>query len=267
MTREQDSILSKVCVQQHTLSDHSPISCSIRLDRPKPLPVVRSSRNLREVDVKELATDLGDAAPQHPINSEIDLKLLNQILVGVADKHAPVITRQVKQFRTNPWYTGDIHKERQLRRRLERKWLHSGLEIDRQLHMQQCSAVVTVIKQAKSNYYKEKLVSSTPKEMFHVENSLLKPQYTVLPSCESDSELANRFANFFIQKVDNIRIAIDLRGDNLPPVVRHPEQASIPSLDHFDQVSEKAVDPKISSEVMLIRPHTNKSVKESSSVS
>lgn len=96
-----------------------------------------------------------------------------------------------------------------LRRKLERKWLQSGLEVHRQVYGQQCAKVVEIIKQAKSDFYKEALASADTKSMFRTAKSLLSSGDRPLPSRDSDRELAERFAGFFSQKVTKIREALD----------------------------------------------------------
>ena len=59
-----------------------------------------------------------------------------------------------------PWYNETIHRERVQRRRLERKWLKTGLEVDKQIYQQQCVHVVDVINGAKAQNYREVLTSS-----------------------------------------------------------------------------------------------------------
>ncbi len=87
--------------------------------------------------------------------------------------------------------------------------MSSKLEIDKQLYYQQCGAVVEMINQAKSDYYIQTLSSADSKDMFKVINSLVSNQATPLLSSDSDTVLANKFAEFFHSKVATIRADLD----------------------------------------------------------
>ena len=56
------------------------------------------------------------------------------VLKDLDDKRAPLCTRRTRQDTQRSWYNEDIHAGRLLRRKLERKWLTTWLEIDKQLY-------------------------------------------------------------------------------------------------------------------------------------
>ncbi len=61
----------------------------------------------------------------------------NNCLNTVLDKNAPVVTKDIPVRDRRPWYTEEIRVEKQLRRKLERKWIRSKLSIDEQnFHVQ-----------------------------------------------------------------------------------------------------------------------------------
>jgi len=108
------------------------------------------------------------------------------------------------------WYDDDIHKARKKRRQLERKLLKSCLEVDKQIHKDQCETVVNMINRAKSDYFQNKLRDANSKETFRLISGLLQAnQGTALPTGKGNQELADLFVSYFSNKVCNIRKEID----------------------------------------------------------
>jgi hypothetical protein len=72
----------------------------------------------------------------------------------------------------------------------------------------QCGNVNKLLRQARSNYYTEKLSSGQqdPKTLFKVTKHLLEGSNdVVLPSGKASCELAQDFSDFFINKIECIR--------------------------------------------------------------
>ena len=94
------------------------------------------------------------ALPPTKGNTFDDLACVFKELV---DKPAPLCTRRTRQDTQMSWYNEDIHAGRLLRRKLERKWLTTRLKLGKQLYHQQRDVVVSMINQAKTQYYNETL--------------------------------------------------------------------------------------------------------------
>ena len=116
--------------------------------------------------------------------------LYNTVIGKAADKFAPLRSRKVKSRAGKPWYTADIHSARVTRRKLERKALKSGLTIDRQIYREHCVKVVHLI-DSKHTYYRSKLASASTKDMFKLVVTLTSDRQKILPTCDSDTVLAN----------------------------------------------------------------------------
>ena len=106
------------------------------------------------------------------------------------------------------WYTQNLHDAKHLRRKLERKWRQSKLTIDHQIYRSSCANVNKMLKQAKIDYYSDK-VSSYGKDQksLHTitKHLLLGSTEAALPTGKSSNELAQNFSDFFIDKVQGIR--------------------------------------------------------------
>ena len=107
-----------------------------------------------------------------------------------------------------PWYNNEIASQKTLRRKLERRWRRTKLDIDRQAYTNQCVRVQDLIINSKMKFY-SKLISEArddQKSLFSYVSRLLHRKPEVLyPVCSSDSILANSFADYFETKIHNIR--------------------------------------------------------------
>ena len=66
-----------------------------------------------------------------------------------------------------------------------------------------------LIKDSKIEYFRDRLDSADAKTMYNTLNSLLNSSVQKLPSCNSNVALSNTFAQYFTNKVPNIRSELD----------------------------------------------------------
>ena len=71
----------------------------------------------------------------------------------IIDKHAPVKSKNNTIRSEAVWYTEEIHEARRIRRKMERKWRKSGLEVDFQIYSSQRQAVTRRVHATKTDYY------------------------------------------------------------------------------------------------------------------
>ena len=106
-----------------------------------------------------------------------------------------------------PWYTEDIRLAKQERRQLERRWNKSKLHSHEEDHKTQRNIVNDKLQKAKYKYYHDRLdATDTQKDIYRVADSLLFGKTeNPLPSHDDISELVERFATFFSDKIKKIR--------------------------------------------------------------
>ncbi len=162
-----------------------------------------------------------------PVNSANDV---NACLEGymyfsavrlTLDKHAPLTTKTRVQAKHARWMTPQIKEARMLRRACETRWRRSRLEVHRQIFLQHRNQVHDLILAAKKSHYEQKLAGGGSRETFAALSDLMKPNGATLPAAPSQ-ELADDFAQFFIQKVKTIRQNIATMSEGLPDLVDHP---------------------------------------------
>ena len=134
----------------------------------KPMNTVKfeSIRCVCKITVDDFSVDIANG-----ITSNMLLPDLNRHFSQVAEKHAPVCQRKVRQRRPSPWYSSVADQLRELkreRRRAERRWRSSRLTIHQQLYDAAKQKVIDLVHAAKTSFYSAMVsCSATCKELFH----------------------------------------------------------------------------------------------------
>lgn len=153
--------------------------CSLNLQRPKSSTVSITPRRLRAINIDAFQADLRSSiAGIDFVTMDVEscVEKYNLTLSSLLDKHAPSRTRTVRLRPNSPWFYEGIRVAKQKRRRLERKWRRSKLEIDLQLYCEQKNTVNKLIEQAKIDYYSSKINEKVgdQKQLFNIVNDLLQ---------------------------------------------------------------------------------------------
>ena len=215
ITRSDSDIVRSSSVQPRLefISDHHPISCILNCATPSVAERTTTKRLLRNFDAETFADIL-----TNKLNSSLEANYhttaewlednFRSCAKDTLDALAPQVERTIRNSKLHPWYSDKIHSQRQLRRRLERKWHKTRTTSDWEAYITQYQLVVEAIELAKKEYYRGKLLES-PQEAFKVVNSLLHTSSSQLPSGIPDMVLADMFVNFFTEKVAKIRSTLD----------------------------------------------------------
>ena len=139
-------------------------------------------------------------------------------LENLVETHAPLLEMNVRMRPDTAWYNDDLRDAKQERRRLERTWRKSKLEVHKQMFREQCKLVNDMLLYAKTTFYSEKIraFGKDQKKLFASANTLLKKNNnTNLPTNESQSTLAERLSTFFAEKINPIRNLMVILCHNL----------------------------------------------------
>ena len=167
----------------------------------------------------------------------------------IVDKHAPEKTRVVTIRPEAPWYNSNLAEEKRLKRKYERKYNKSKLAVDRELYCHQRDKYNNLLNTTKQDYFKNKIESATStKELFKVCNNLLnRTNENVLPSHSCATELANRFVNYFGDKIKSIRQDLEDSSNTPDYTINVANDFDGVPLDKFRIVSQEEVRKIISS--------------------
>ena len=253
IVREEEVLHSIQVDNCSELSDHSIVSfCIDLMPTSRRQPRIRA-RALKRMSMPDFIHDIQrrlDATHTNDVSLDECLSAINGALEEALDSHAPVKMVRPKGNVHKGWYDDEIHEERKKRRRMERKFKKTKLEIHRQMWREQCRSVVRLIDQKKKLYYQTKLTNASSKEAFTMIDQLLdKDRSLVIPSGMDDQILTEKFSEFFQAKIGKIRATLDAHMTN----DHHREDIHCRStFDRFCTVSEDEVQKLI----MTSRPKT-----------
>ena len=195
-------------VDANGISDHAFITYHLM----KECITAKEKRSVRVRPLKNLNINalIGDISPKlrrltDGSNADELISMTNAILRDALDRHAPKKMIKLKGEKHKGWYNDEIHEERRKRRRLERKFKKTKLEVDNQILKDQRRKVVRMVDSAKKEYYQRKLDNASCNDTFKVIDSLLDNERThPLPSARSDAELSEKFSHYFREKIEKI---------------------------------------------------------------
>ena len=111
------------------------------------------------------------------------------------DTHVPINTKIKTLCPAAPWYTPEIHKQKIIKRRLERRWRTTRLTVDREQYTLHCAIVNRLISNAKTKYYKDMIsdCGSDQRELFRKTERIFKGNKLTAernyPSCATSEQL------------------------------------------------------------------------------
>ena len=210
ITAEDSSIISDTH-QGSLFSDHYIVHYT--LTTPSRLIELKriSYRKTKYISIDHLKNEIKLALPTNQDHNSPDTIIhnYNKALMKVMDKLAPFKTRTVSNKTKLPWFNDNLACEIR-----KRKWLEKIWHIDRtntnnyyQFYTQ-CCKVSNMLSLAKKDFYKATLNENKHnyKKIFGICNTLLgRSQELLLPSWNSNKDLANEFNTFLTDKIQKIR--------------------------------------------------------------
>ena len=205
----------------YNLSDHFPIFFELpNGDKQNTVNDKKTVtlRDLKNVNIPSLASDLGAslncAITGRAENSSFGelVEVYNNILECELNKVAPVQTRTFPINSSPPWLDDEYRANRATRRRLERAWKKSRLAVDKNAYVTQRKLCGKMCVDKRSTYYKSLIASKKgdQRALYSIVNRLFDKNKSsvTLPEHSNASELANRFNNFYTDKVSKLRSKI-----------------------------------------------------------
>jgi len=189
-------------------SDHWAFICTVDLPRPRLSRKEIKHRKLRKIASDSFRNDLVASPLFVPADANMMADRYNAVLRELLDKHAPEKTRYITLRPNAPWISNseELRALKQEKRKRERRFRSSGLEILRQLYQEKCQEYKTALDKAKTTYYSTKIQESDSNELFHMIDGLFKVKsVSPLPSHDSLVERAEIFNEYFNEKIKKLR--------------------------------------------------------------
>lgn len=214
---ESNLIVNKPVVSDSFISDangnlscdHYAISATLSCSKPKHKHQEISYRKLKNICLTEFHHDLeSHISSKYEISGGSLVNIYNDGLSEVLNKHAPLVTKSFL-VRPNPqWYNDDLRNAKREKRKAERQWRRTKLEVFKQIFKDKCSHFAKLLYKTRETYYTNKIeeIGNDHKQLFKLTSQLMgKNQQSPLPASSSETELSNIFADFFLNKVITIR--------------------------------------------------------------
>ena len=201
----------------NNIKDHYAIKCTIHHTIDVPNRKLISYRNLKDIDVEQFKKDIQISGSLNDLSGTLDdlAERYNSGLLMLVNAHAPVIEKMVTIRSHAPWYTGELLECKRQRRNLERKWQRSQDQADYLKYRKLCCNVARKLDSAKTYYYSKKITEcgNDTKLLFNITNKLLLKKQNMNPTSENPGEMANKFNNFFVDKIENLRENFIIEGN------------------------------------------------------
>ena len=158
----------------------------------------------------------------------------NDTLKTLYEEMCPIVEKEIIISDREPWFNSNIREARKKRRRLESEWRKKRTNESRLNYTKYKNEVNRLIKKRKEEYYRTKAMEGKGdmKKLKSIFDDLLgKTKDTVLPALSP--ELAQNFANFFEEKINNIYSSFNGQNNT---VNLHPPEPPLSKLTHFKPV-------------------------------
>ena len=173
------------------------------------------------------------------------VKYYNGTLKVVLDKHAPLITRSVKERPRVPWFNEEIKMAKRERRKVEKRWRRTKLHSDLAAFKVKRNATTALMNKACREFYTNFIEenSKDQKKLFAASNRLLnRGSADCLPPTIDKAQFAEDIGKFFVQKIVNIRSRLNCHGaiDSHKPDTEDTESSFV-HLTEFEMLTEQDV--------------------------
>ena len=227
------------CIQGPYISDHCAVTCITSLKKSDVERQKVKFRKLKDMNgtkiIKEM--NLEKILQENDIND-----IINQFdaeATKAMNKLVPVKEKTVTIREKNPWYTEEIRQQKRVFRNRERIWKRYrsketwlALQEERRKYKKM---LITAKHEKIKNLVNE--CGSDSKRLYKLVDEITgKKSENKLPADKSDRELADEFANFFMEKILKIR---DSLKDQ--PTYSPLSHGSVPSLDSFKELTDDEV--------------------------
>lgn len=159
------------------IADHELISVCINIKKTKRETIYKTFRCMKNYNQETFCNGILDEVQQ--LNSilntddvNIQLDIFNTVFLKCLNNYAPIVTRAIGRPHA-PWMTDEIRSEIECRNLLQKRLKKDRSNLTLQNEYKQIKRnTKLLIRNSKSNYYKEKFKSSNSKETWRLVNEL-----------------------------------------------------------------------------------------------
>ena len=209
ITPNKDTYVTELIVRQIEPHHHFLIEFNISASADSCSTKLITYRDTKNIDSSAFKEELTVKLQGRKETMDMAEKMseYNSIVSEMLDKYAPIKRKEIKIIPAAPWFDSEYRSLRRQRRKAERKYRKTKLEVDRQMYVELRKSTIEVAKEKKKSFVSEKISQDSTKSLYSMVNRLTdNTKENVLPTTEeSDEHLANKFLQFFKQKIEKIR--------------------------------------------------------------
>ena len=201
---------------------------------PKPKPEIKSVWNLTDNRVQQFIDKFNNIPILNSSNLNNTTNQLNSEMLRTMDKIAPLQFEKITS-KKNPWYDTDLKHQRQIVKNRERKWVKYREQSHWKAYKRERNRFITMIKYRRRDHIHNQISSTTgnSKKLYQLITKLTgQNKSNPLPTSTSNKKLADKFANYFLEKILTIRKLFN----GIPNY--KPNPTDIPQLNKFSILSE-----------------------------
>ncbi len=253
-THEKGNTLDLIITNPHTslishkvdiqASDHNIILMELKLEKPPRPKKIITFRKIKDIDTVAFVNDVSQRIKDIDLDQNLQslVDIYNDTLTNVLDKHAPLQTKEITMRENTPWTNEEIKPLKTKRRRLEKRSRQTGLMVHKQALRNFNREYSNYLDNRRAESY-AKLIednSEDPKTLFKVINKAIhRKQDNPMPQGKTNQELADEFADFFTDKIANIRTKIEQDPLSNTPQVEQKRYKT--ELRNFNLLTEENV--------------------------
>ncbi len=244
ITRNNNELVLSTPKAGYHISDHCFVSTRLDIPRPDLQLKTISFRQVKEMDMSEFRSDLMDICNDLLGIDDIDrlAKDYNSKLLQCLDKHAPIITKSFVVRPKVPYFDSSLRDMKKSRRKAESLWRRDRNNMDLRSEFKKSrNKFVGTLDSAKTSHYSDAIseASGDQKKLYSIIQSLSSgTRDNPLPTHESIQQLADDFGDYFVTKIEKIRLEIDAQNAHPPDL---PSSPSCNTLSTFRTLSETEV--------------------------
>ena len=244
-TESLEPILVNHAFTSSYISDHCLVGIELQMKKQQVRIESSKARNCKDFNTSSFETSFNNSRILEEENFELAVKALEKELTRTLDELALLEDRRKKRIPSRPWYNATLKEQKRIVRTREHIYNR-----DRQLHQwkaftRERNRYTRMLEFHKRHYLVIKVEEATTdsRQLFQLVGTLLGcKEENPLPEANSDSILAEEFAGFFHDKIDNIRSRFNTTVPYKPE-----EKCDVPLLNKFMPISARQLEKTITS--------------------
>ena len=244
-TESLEPILVNHAFTSSYISDHCLVGIELQMKKQQVRIESSKARNYKDFNTSSFEISFNNSAILGEENFELAVKALEKELTRTLDELAPLQDRRKKKIPSRPWYNATLKEQKRIVR--TRECIYNK---DRQPHQwkaftRERNRYTRMLEFHKRHYLVTKVDEATTdsRQLFQLVETLLgRKEENPLPEANSDSILAEEFAGFFHDKIDNIRSRFNATVPYKPE-----EKCDVPLLNKFMPISTRQLEKTITS--------------------